>query len=165
MKGSSNWKQWLEPGLERFRQDSTGPARAAFFLALCTGQRKSDVLAMRYDDIENGAVSVIQEKGGEELRIPLHPILASELAVIDRKGFYIVSRRDGKLLTESGFNAIWRRQKARLALGPVQFHGLRKNATAALYEAGCSPQQVQGVTAHKTYKWCSIAVGEHAKNG
>ena len=28
--------------------------------------------------------------------------------------------------------------------------GLRKNATAALYEAGCTPQQVQGVTGHKT---------------
>ena len=84
---------------------------------------------------------------------------------MDRKGFYIVSRRDGKPLTESGFNAIWQRHKARLNLGPVQFHGLRKNATAALYEAGCSPQQVQGLTDHKTYKWCSIAVGEHAKNG
>ena len=75
---------------------------------------------------------------------------ADELAVMERKGFYIVSRRDGKPLTESGFNAIWRRHKARLALGPVQFHGLRKNATAALYEAGCTPQGVQGITGHKT---------------
>ncbi|MDE0727495.1 MAG: tyrosine-type recombinase/integrase [Alphaproteobacteria bacterium] len=55
-------------------------------------------------------------------------------------------------MTESGINAIWRRHKARLNLGPVQFHGLRKNATAALYEAGCTPQQVQGVTGHKTLK-------------
>ena len=67
-----------------------------------------------------------------------------------RKVLYIVSRRDSKPLTESGFNAIWRRHKARLNLGPVQFHGLRKNATAALYEAGCTPQQVQGVTSHRT---------------
>ena len=69
---------------------------------------------------------------------------------MDRKGIYIVSRRDSKPLTESGFNAIWRRHKARLNLGPVQFHGLRKKATAALYEAGCTPQQVQGVTGHRT---------------
>ena len=69
---------------------------------------------------------------------------------MDRKGIYIVSRRDSKPLTESGFNAIWRRHKARLNLGPVQFHGLRKNATAALYEAGCTPQQVQGVTGQRT---------------
>ena len=150
LKGGSGWKQWPEPALEKCRQEATGPARAAFYLALYTGQRKSDVLTMRWDDIENGAVTVVQEKGGEELQIPLHPLLADELAVMERKGFYIVSRRDGRPLTESGFNAIWRRHKARLALGPVQFHGLRKNATAALYEAGCTPQGVQGITGHKT---------------
>jgi len=150
LKGGDGWKQWPEPALERCRQEATGPARAAFYLALYTGQRKGDVLAMRWGDIKNGAVTVVQEKGGTELRIPLHPILSDELAAMDRKGFYIVSRRDGKPLTESGFNAIWRRHKARLNLGPVQFHGLRKNATAALYEAGCTPQQVQGVTGHKT---------------
>ena len=73
---------------------------------------------MCWNDIENGAVSVIQVKGVEELRIPLHPILARELAVMDRTDFYIVSRRDGKPLTEGDFNSIWRRQKVHLNLGP-----------------------------------------------
>ena len=106
-------------------------------------------------------VSVIQVKGGEESRISLRPILASELAVMDGMGFYMVIRRDGKPLTEGDFNAIWRRQKAHLNLGSSQFHGLRKNATAALYEVGCTPQPVQSVkpaTRHGT--WCSITVGE-----
>jgi len=46
LKGGSGWKQWPEPALERFRQNSTGPVRTAFFLALYTGQWKSGVLAM-----------------------------------------------------------------------------------------------------------------------
>ena len=79
-----------EPALERSRQEATGPSRAAFYLALYTGQRKGDVLAMRWDDIENGAETIIQEKGGEELRIPLHPILADELAAMGGKVFFIV---------------------------------------------------------------------------
>ena len=37
-----------------------------------------------------------------------------------------------------------------LILARFQFHGLRKNATAALYETGCTPQQVQGLTGHRT---------------
>ena len=61
---------------------------------------------MRLDDIEKGAVTVAQEMGGAELQIPLHPILSDELATMDRKGIYIVSRRGSKPLTVSGFNAI-----------------------------------------------------------
>ena len=57
-------------------------------------------------------------------RNPLYPVLASELALIYSKVFYVVSRRDSKLLTASSFNAIWWRQKARLNLRPVHFHGL-----------------------------------------
>ncbi len=61
---------------------------------------------MRLDDIEKGAVTVAQEMGGAEFQIPLHPILSDELATIDRKAIYIVSRRDSKPPTESGFNNI-----------------------------------------------------------
>lgn len=32
----------------------------------------------------------------------------------------------------------------------MPFHGLRKNATQALFEAGCTPQQVQAITGHET---------------
>ncbi len=80
--------------------------------------------------------------------IPIHPTLAAELAHVEKRGLAIVGRQDGRPYTDSGFNAIWRREKARLGLGGVQFHGLRKNATAFLYEAQCTPQQVQAITGH-----------------
>ena len=33
---------------------------------------------------------------------------------------------------------------------PLTFHGLRKNATAALMEAGCTEEQARSITGHRT---------------
>ena len=33
---------------------------------------------------------------------------------------------------------------------PLTFHGLRKNATAALIEAGCTEAEAKSITGHKT---------------
>ena len=33
---------------------------------------------------------------------------------------------------------------------PLTFHGLRKNATGALLEAGCTPEEVKSITGHRT---------------
>ena len=33
---------------------------------------------------------------------------------------------------------------------PLTFHGLRKNATAALIEAGCTEEEARSITGHKT---------------
>ncbi len=149
LRTGDGWQSWPEPALERFHEEARGAARVAFMLALYTGQRKGDVLAMRWSDITgDGFIRVTQAKTGTELFIPIHPTLAGELAGVEKRDLAIVGRSDGKPYTDSGFNAIWRREKARLGLGGVVFHGLRKNAVAALYEAQCTPQQVQAITGH-----------------
>lgn len=149
LKTGDGWQLWPEAALERFHDEGRGAARLAFMIALYTAQRKGDVLAMRWSDITgDGFIRVKQAKTGTELFIPIHPTLSVELAGVEKRGLAIVGRSDGRPYTDSGFNAIWRREKARLGLGGVQFHGLRKNAVAALYEAQCTPQQVQSITGH-----------------
>ena len=149
LRTGDGWQSWPEPALERFHEEARGAARVAFMLALYTGQRKGDVLAMRWSDITgDGFIHVTQAKTGTELFIPIHPTLAGELAGLEKRGLAIVGRSDGRPYTDSGFNAIWQREKARLGLGGVKFHGLRKNAVEAMYEAGCTPQQVQAISGH-----------------
>lgn len=148
LETGDGWQPWPEAALERFHVDARGAARVAAMLALYTGQRKGDVLAMRWSDIKDGGIRVKQAKTGAELFIPIHPTLAAELRDVAKLGLAIVGRQDGRPYTDSGFNAVWRREKARLGLRGVQFHGLRKNAVAALYEAQCTPQQVQAITGH-----------------
>ncbi len=148
LRTGDGWQPWPEAALERFHKEARGAARVAGMLALYTGQRKGDVLAMRWGDIPDGGIRVKQAKTGAELFIPIHPTLAAELAHIEKRGLAIVGRQDGRPYTDGGFNAVWRREKARLGLDGVQFHGLRKNAVAALYEAQCTPQEVQAITGH-----------------
>ena len=45
-------------------------------LALFTGQRQGDVLQMKWSDVRDGVVSVIQEKTGVRVWIPIHRALA-----------------------------------------------------------------------------------------
>ena len=148
LKTGDGWQPWPEAALERFHQQGRGAARVAFMLALYTGQRKGDVLAMRWSDITDGGIRVKQAKTGTELFIPIHPILAAELARVEKRGLAIVGQSDGRPYTTNGFNSVWRSERARLGLGGVVFHGLRKNAVEALYEAQCTPQQVQAISGH-----------------
>jgi integrase len=147
---SDGWQPWPAAALERFSRDSIGAPRTAFFLALYTGQRRGDVLRMRWDDIDAGGINVRQGKTGAKLWVPMAPALAEELARTPRKGLTIVQRQDGAPYTDDGFAAVWSREQHRLGCAGLPFHGLRKNATEALYEAGCTPQQVQAITGHKT---------------
>ncbi len=62
----------------------------------------------------------------------------------------IVHRANGQPYTGNGFSTIWQREQDRLKCHGLPFHGLRKNATTALVEAGCSVQQVQAITGHAT---------------
>ena len=149
LKTGDGWQPWPEVALERFHEQARGAARLGFMLALYTGQRKADVIKMRWSDITaDGYIKVKQSKTGAELFIPVHPTLAAELARVEKRGLAIVGQSDGRPYTTNGFNSVWRSERARLGLGGVVFHGLRKNAVEALYEADCTPQQVQAISGH-----------------
>lgn len=160
---TKGWAPWPEASLERGHDLFTDSPRIAFYLALYTGQRKGDVLAMRWDHIgEDGFISVAQEKTDKRLRIPMDKRLAAELTKIPRKGVAIVARRDGRPYTESGFNRIWRRQQTKHGFKGLQFHGLRKNAVNALLEAGCEIAEVAAVTgqSHRTVEYYAALVNQ-----
>lgn len=168
---TEGWKPWPEAALTRFADKATGSTRMAFFLALYTGQRRADVLAMRWDAITaDGGIMVKQGKkgeGAEPLWIPLHPILQTELERVKREHaervrkrqarkrpaampMSIVCRENGQPYTEDGFGSVWNRAQHDAECAGLPFHGLRKNATGRLFENGCTPQEVQAITGHET---------------
>jgi len=147
---SDGWQAWPEAALQKFAAQATGAVRIAFMLALHTGQRRKDVLAMRWDAISDGGIAVKQSKTGKPLWVPLHPTLQAELSQVKRTGLTIVHRLDGQPYTDSGFASLWNRAQHEYDCANLPFHGLRRNATQALYEAGCTPQQVQAITGHET---------------
>lgn len=119
-----------------------------------TGQRVGDVCAMRWTDIEDGVLHVIQQKGGKEVWIPVIAELQAVLDATPMRGLFIALDENERPFTpESVLKKI---KPFTAALGHKRVtHGLRKNAVNAFLEAGCSVPQVASITG-QTY-----AIVEH----
>lgn len=119
----------------------------AVALALYTGQRKDDLLHMRWSAINSGGlIAVKQGKTGRDLSIPLHRDLRAVLEATPRTAVTILTSSEGTPW-RSGFQATWRKHRPPLVreLGLV-FHGLRKSAVVTLLEVGCSDAEVAAIT-------------------
>ena len=150
LRGGKSYEPWPEVATERFRAEANPRMVWAMEIAVYTGQRRADVLAMQWRHIEGGLIAVAQQKTGERLHIPVHAKLAAVLDGIPRLGTNIVHREDGRAYTGDGFSAIFRREQKRLGLGGLQFHGLRHTAAARLAEAGCTDREIMAILGHKT---------------
>src|SRR5262249_15528337 len=63
--------------------------RLAFDVLLYTAQRVGkDVVRMQRSDIRNGVITVVQQKTGTEVFVPLHPALARSIKAGPFKGVY-----------------------------------------------------------------------------
>ena len=89
LKGGQPYEHWPWEAIELLRQTAPAELWWVAALALYTGQRQGDVLQMKFSDVRDGAVSVIQEKTGVKVWIPIHRTLAAVLADIPRRSIYI----------------------------------------------------------------------------
>jgi integrase len=78
---TEGFHSWTEDEISQFeRTHSIGSrARLAFDLLLYTGQRRSDVVRMGPQHIQDGAIDVRQDKTGTLVRVPIHADLQKSL--------------------------------------------------------------------------------------
>ena len=148
--GSKPFEPWPDSALERLRAEANPRMVWAVELALYTGQRLGDVLAMQWGHIKDGLIEVAQQKTGERLFIPVHPHLGNVLGRIPRVGTNIVHRQDGRRYSRDGFLTMLRREQQRLGLTGLQFHGLRHTAGRRLAEAGATDREIMAILGHRT---------------
>ena len=84
--------------------------RTAFALMLYTGQRRSDVHRMIWQDISHktGRIKVIQQKTGVKIQVPLHRDLLVVLEKARHNHVTIVNTEYGKPFTVDGFSSFMR---------------------------------------------------------
>ncbi|HMF06994.1 MAG TPA: tyrosine-type recombinase/integrase [Methylocella sp.] len=118
---------------------------------LYTGQRRSDVHRMTWPDINGDMISVIQQKTGARLVIPLHSGLRDILSHAPRDHVTLLNTEYGKPFTVDGFSGFLR-DAIKAAGLPIECHphGLRKAAGRRLAEAGCTANEIMSVLGHKT---------------
>jgi enterobacteria phage integrase len=156
----SEIRSWTDDEIQQYehRWPIGAKQRTAFALMLFTGQRRSDVHRMTWQDISQrtGRIKVIQQKTGVKIEVPLHRDLIAVLEMARRDHVSILVTEWGKPFTVDGFSGFMR-DAIRAAGLPLdcQPHGLRKAAGRRLAEAGCTTKQVMAILGHT-----SITEGE-----
>ena len=82
---TGSWHRWEESEIQQFKQETFSPRmNLALDLALYTGQRESDILSLRFSQINlvGGTIEFEQQKTGTRLVIPIHPALKKRLIEI-----------------------------------------------------------------------------------
>lgn len=133
-------------------------------VAAYTGQRKGDLIKMRWADYDGNAITVVQEKrkiGYPEVTvvIPVHPRLKScldEWRRLSNCEYILTTSRGTKWHRNSPTSLMQKEvEKSGFPEG-LNVHGLRKYAATTLAEAGCSAHEIASITGH-----LSIAMVQH----
>jgi integrase len=151
-EGISGHEPWPDEVIEAYLKIAPSLEHLAFLLALYTGQRRSDVAAMKWTRFDGRFIQVIQQKTNEYLSIPCHKILRKVLLAImpANKQDYILTTRLGDRFTDEGLSNAFRRLLKKVGAKGYLIHGLRKNAAAKLAEVGCTESEIMAVTGHRT---------------
>ncbi|MBX3502840.1 MAG: tyrosine-type recombinase/integrase [Alphaproteobacteria bacterium] len=145
------WRAWTTE--EREQYEAHWPVgstpRLAYALALCTGQRRSDVAALRWANLRDGGIVLTQIKTGRALWLPILPALAEALAAAPREGATILVTRYGQPFSTKalGMRMQGWTEAAGLPSG-CTFHGLRKTLGKLLAEGGATTRQLMDILGH-----------------
>ncbi len=141
---------------------SVAPAHIVtpILIALYTGQRRQDVVAMTWQQWQGDWIQVRQSKTGALLDLPCHPVLKAHLDRL-RKTASVVSLAGPICLTQAG--KPFSPDGLSGALGRVvrrhpqvadnrSFHGLRYAAAGRMEEGGAGIAAIEAVLGHRTLK-------------
>lgn len=145
---------WLPEHIAAFNAEAKGSLQAALALALHTGQRRGDLLALRWSQFDGKAISLTQSKTGARVYIPCTKALLAVLAELRAASNHEhILLNGGEPWTVESFKQAWR--YAFLSAWPkpatppdLHFHDLRGTAVTRLAEAGCTVPEIAAITGH-----------------
>lgn len=148
---------WSEEEIDHFIKNAPEYIVTPVMLALYTGQRASDVIAMTWTHVKGSIVRVRQNKTGEMLDVPCHPKLVSYLDQLKRKrgksAVVIALTKTEKAFTPGSLSNALRREVDDIKEMPHRtLHGLRYAAAARLEESGCTIEEITSILGHRTYQ-------------
>lgn len=143
----------------------------AVTLAANTGQRGSDLVKMRWTDIEdyNGraGINVTQKKTKKQIWIPLTEPLQATMATWERRPGFILLKPDGNPWTRVRLTGTWAYDRdtspalATLKEAGLVMHGLRATACVRLLRAGANTRQISdmiGMGEEMVGRYCRFSV-------
>lgn len=151
---------WTELDEAAFYARAPAHLHLALTLALWTGQRQGDLLALTWANYDGSHIRLIQRKTirknqrstGKRIIIPVGAPLKAKLDALGPEGRSrtqtILLTERGTPWTESGFRASWRKACIKSGVEGVTFHDLRGTAVTRLALAGATPPEIATITGH-----------------
>lgn len=153
---------WSDEEIELFLQHCPDRLITPIMLALYTGQRSSDVMAMTWTNWQGNIIRVRQSKTRAMLDLPCHPKLQARLQLekARREGLLICVRNPATKDTptehwhDNTFGAALYRAVMTTPDMPANrsMHGLRYAAASRMEEAGSTVAEIEAVLGHRTFQ-------------
>lgn len=145
------WRAWTDA--ERKAYEARWPIgstpRLVYALALYTGQRRGDLVEMRWSDIVGDEITLTQRKTGKRLTLTIHPALAQVLAVTPKAGETILVTMYGKPFSDKAIGMRMQDWTDAAGIGAgATLHGLRKTLGKLLAESGATTRELMDVLGH-----------------
>jgi integrase len=154
---------WTEEVLAAAFDRLAEPYRRAILLAVHTGQRRGDLIALPWSAYDGQRIRLTQEKTRTPLVLPVHRELKAALDAWraeweagDRQRLTILASPRGLPWTAQHFSRDMGRAVKTLGMGRFTPHGLRKLCAVRLAEAGCSAHQIAAICG-----WRSLSMVAH----
>jgi integrase len=151
-------KDWPADVQQRYLAACSDPLALAFHLLLCTGQRVSDVIKMKWADYDGTHIQVVQKKTKARLTIRAPKMLQDILGRTPRRGDHLLLSHWGKPYTRSGLSHQIKRVLREVGAGDYTVHGLRKNTGIILALNGGSVPLIRAQLGHQTDQMASYYV-------
>jgi len=153
--GTGAYEPWTDEQVELAERCCRPHLARVITLASNAGQRGSDLVKMRWSDIEEyegrPGINVTQKKTGLVIWIPFTQELIKAVAAWERRPTFILLKEDGFPFTRAQLSDQWLRERdTRPALAPLKeaglvLHGLRATAVVRLRRAGATTGQIAGM--------------------
>lgn len=133
-------------------------ARRIAHVALLTGARIGEVLALTWDEVTATDLTFRETKNGTPRTLPMTAALRGVLAEVKRRGPYVFMTKRGKgrklvatRYTANGFRHTFRRAVERLQLpGTVTPHTMRHTVLSQMVAAGHDDFTVMSISGHRS---------------
>jgi integrase len=166
---------WSDAEIEWILAAAPPHAATPILVALYTGQRRTDVAAMRWDQWQGDVIRVRTSKTGALLDLACHPVLKAHLEslrgsrkVVAMSGEIALSDK-GKAFTPDGMSAVVRRVVEKVAsesgriAGSRSMHGLRYASASRMEEGGATHAEIAEVLGHRTFKMALKYAGQRVR--
>ncbi len=141
-------KFWGETEIAALFKVAGPQIQLATMLALWTGQRQGDLLALPWSAFDGKYIRLRQSKTGRRVVVPVGGPLNIMLGRTERRSPLVLTNSRGRPWTADGFRTSWAKACGRAGVHGLTFHDLRGSSVVRLAIADATVPQIATLTGH-----------------